>query len=266
MGNILEVKNLVCGYDDKSIIKDLSFSVNDGDFIGVLGPNGSGKTTLFRALTKIIRHYKGEILLKGKNLSEISFSELARSVAVLPQFLNVIFPFTVEEYVCMGRFPYLKRFEKLGSSDMEIVEKAMVEFDVISLKEKKISELSGGERQRVFLAQAIAQQPKILLLDEPITHLDIKHQVEIMDILKNMNTNGITILSIMHDLNLASEYCNRIILIKEGRVSADGKPESVLNYKLIEDVYNTIVVVKENPISKKPYVVLVSNLPAGKQA
>jgi iron complex transport system ATP-binding protein len=177
---------------------------------------------------------------------------------VLPQVLEIAFSFGVAEFVAMGRYPHLRRFERLKRNDLRVVEEAMEATDVLHLRERRISELSGGERQRVILAQAFAQEPRLLLLDEPTTHLDIGHQVEVLSIIRKLNREkGLTIIMILHDLNLASEYCNWLILLKEGRIFKEGPPKDVLTYQNIEDVYRTSVVVGESPVSSKPHVFLV---------
>ena len=185
MGHILRVNNLVCGYERKEVLKKVSFSVEEGSFLGIIGPNGSGKTTLFRAITRVLRPYRGEIFYKEKAISRIPRRELAREVAVLPQALSITFSYSVEEFVLMGRFPYLGRLEKAKDVDLKIVEKAMSLADVQPLRGRMISELSGGEKQRAILAQALAQEPKLLLLDEPTSHLDIGHQIEILDLVRS---------------------------------------------------------------------------------
>lgn len=256
---LLKVNNLSCGYDKKEVIKNVSFFVNKGDFLGVIGPNGAGKTTLFRAITGILEPSRGVVSYKDKSISETSPRDFAREVAVMPQIQNIPFPLSVEEFVLMGRFPHLGRFQPLGSNDYQILKEVLALADISDFRERKIGELSGGERQRVILAQGLAQQPTLLLLDEPTSHLDIAHQVQILDLIKRMNRQkGMTALVILHDLNLASNYCDRLILLKEGRIFKEGSPGEVLTLKNIEEVYKTVVVVKENPISSKPYILLVS--------
>lgn len=256
---LLKVKSLSCGYDKREVIRNISFNVFEGDFLGIIGPNAAGKTTLFRAITAILEPSNGAVLYKSKNISKISPRDFAREVAVIPQIQDIPFPFSVEEFVLMGRFPHLNRFQPLRPNDYEILKEVLALADISDFRERKIGELSGGERQRVILAQGLAQQPTLLLLDEPTSHLDIAHQVQILDLIKRLNRQkGMTVLVILHDLNLASNYCDRLILLKEGRVFKEGSPFEVLTFKNIEEVYKTVVVVKENPISSKPYVLLVS--------
>lgn len=257
--DLLRVNDLICGYGDAKVLKEVSFSVDKGSLLGIVGPNGAGKTTLFRAITRILRPWKGEISYCGKGLNRISRRDLAREVAVLPQILEISFSFSVEQFISMGRFPHLKKFQPLRKYDLEVIEKVMALCDVLPFRERKISELSGGERQRAILAQAFAQEPRLLLLDEPTAHLDIGHQVEILDLIRRLNRErGLTVIMVLHDLNLASEYCDRLILLKEGRIFKKGSPKEVLTFENIEKVYNTVVIVKENPISSRPYILLVS--------
>lgn len=258
MKGLLEVNNLVCGYEDREIIREISFIIEDGAFLGIIGPNGAGKTTLFRALTKIIRPVRGTISYRGKNILGLSVREMAREIAVMPQILDIPFSFTVEEFVSLGRYPHLDRFMTLDKSDREVIYEAMDETGIRDIRNRKVKQLSIGERQRVLFAQALAQEPKLILLDEPVSHLDIRYQVEFMELLSSLNKNGLTVVVILHDLNLASEYCRNLLLLDKGRIKRQGVPTEVIDYKIIEEVYNTLVVVEKNPISNKPYVLLVS--------
>jgi len=258
MGNILEIKNLVCGYVEKEIIKQVSFSAKEGEFLGIIGPNGSGKTTLLRSITGLLKYWEGEVLYNGRNISKIPLREFAQNVAVLPQILNINFSFTVQQLVLMGRYPYLKKFQSINKKDLDIAKNSMSLTDISHLTERRVGELSGGEWQRVLIAQALTQEPKLLLLDEPTTHLDITHQIETLDLIKKLNKEkNLTIIVVLHDLNMASEYCEKIIMLENGEIYREGTPEEVLTYKNIEEVYKTIVVVIENPVSKKPHVVLI---------
>ncbi|MDI6788763.1 MAG: heme ABC transporter ATP-binding protein [Planctomycetota bacterium] len=255
---MLKISNLSSGYTQKEVIKNISFEINNGEFVAIIGPNGSGKTTLFRTITKVIPAYQGQLLYKEKEIREWFINGLAREIAVVPQFLFLAFPFTVRDFVGVGRTPHLGRLESLSAYDKEVINQAMEITESESLAERSVTELSGGELQRVFLAQALAQEPKLLLLDEPTSHLDIGHQVEILHLLKKLNQEkGLTILIILHDLNLASDYSDRLVLLDNGRVYKIGTPYEVLTYQNIEAVYKTVVVVNENPVTKKPHILLV---------
>lgn len=258
MTNLLRINNLSGGYANVQVIKDISLAIQGGDFIGLIGPNGCGKTTLLRLLTRILPLQKGGVFLEDKDISKMKLKEICREVAFVQQDTMINFPFTVSEIVLMGRIPHLKRLQTESKKDFAIAEAALVMTDTINLKHKNINELSSGERQRVIIAKALAQEPILLLLDEPTSHLDIGHQIQILDLLKRLNRkNNLTIVMVLHDLNLAGEYCNRIVLLNEGKVFKEGVPQEVLTYQNIEAVYKTVVVVHENPINKKPFVILV---------
>lgn len=256
---MLKAENLTAGYGDGFHIRDISFQIGAGDFTGIIGPNGSGKTTLLKAFTKVLKPAAGRILLDSEDIRNVGFREAARKFAVVPQAVEAGF-ISVEDYVLMGRIPYYGRFQLFeGSRDREIAEEYMELTGVSGLRGKFMSEVSGGERQLAAIARALTQEPDILFLDEPTSHLDIKHQVEILDLLSEMNSSrGITVVCVLHDLNLAGEYCSGLVLMDGGGIYKTGKPKEVLIYKTIEKVYDTVVVVTENPVSGKPYVVPVS--------
>ena len=256
---MLEIKGLTCGYDSKTVLRDINLRVDSGEFVGIIGPNGSGKTTFLRALTRVLRPKKGVVLFEGKNICEMQFKELAKKIAVVSQNFAAGCV-SVEEFVLLGRIPHFERFQFLESKkDMEIAQRCMSLTDTLRLDSRLVGEISGGERQLALIARALTQEPKLLLLDEPTTHLDITHQVGILDLIKKLNKElGLTVIMVLHDLNLASEYCERLVLINEGRVYRSGRPEEVLNYQVIEEVYKTVVVVEKNPISSRPYILIVS--------
>ncbi len=259
MDTLLKINNLSGGYYKKTIVKDISLDIKESDFVGIIGPNGSGKTTLLRLMSKVLAPQKGSIAFKGKDISGMSLKEYARSVAFVGQDTVINFSFTVLEIVLMGRIPHLERLQLEGKHDFSVAEKSLAETDISHLRDKNIDELSSGERQRVIIAKALTQEPLLLFLDEPTSHLDIGHQIQVLDLLKRLNRqNNLTVVTVLHDLNLAGEYCNRIVLLDGGRVFKEGNPEDVLTYQNIEDVYKTVVVVNKNPINSKPYVLLVS--------
>ncbi len=256
---MLEIKNLTCGYDEKIVLQGIDLKANAGEFIGVIGPNGSGKTTLIRAISRLVRPRAGSIFLAGKNIWQMSFNELAKTIAVVSQSLETG-SLSVEELVILGRLPYFRRFQFLETrQDVEAAERCMALTGIIRLKDKPIYTISFGERQLAFISRALAQEPKLLLLDEPTSHLDIAHQVQVLDLLSKLNKElSLTIIMVLHDLNLAAEYCRRLVLIHEGRIHKTGTPSEVLTYQTIEDVYKTVVLVEKNPVSSKPCVLLVS--------
>lgn len=259
MKNYLNLTNVSAGYGKKKVLDRISLNIASGDFCGIIGPNGAGKTTLFRVVNGICPPWEGNISLKEKPLASVSRRERARCIATMPQFQELPFSITVEECVRMGRYPHRSRWQPLTSGDIHSIEEAMRLTGTMNIRHMSLHELSGGERQRALLAQALAQEPELLLLDEPTAHLDIGHQVEIMDLVRELNiSRGMTVVTVLHDLNLAGEYCSRLVLMDRGTIAAQGSPEEVLTYETIECVYRTVVVVKSNPVSHKPYVVSVS--------
>jgi iron complex transport system ATP-binding protein len=258
MSVLLKINNLSGGYHQEDIIRNLSLEVKQGDFLVIIGPNGSGKTTFLRLVSRVLSLRSGEILYKDENILRMSLKEFCRKVAFVPQDVNTNFSFTVMELVLMGRIPHLRRLEFEGKKDMDIALDKLKLTDTLHLKDKRIDELSAGERQRVIIARALAQEPELLLLDEPTAHLDIGHQVQALDLLKKLNIhNSLSIVMILHDLNLASAYSNRIALLDKGRIFKEGRPKDVLTYQNIEAVYKTVVLVNDNPVTGKPNVVLV---------
>lgn len=256
---MLRINNLTCGYDSEPVLKDINMNVEEADLVGIIGPNGSGKTTLLRAITRVLKPQAGEITFRGRNVWQMGIRELAREVAVVSQSAETA-PMAVEEYVLLGRIPYYERFQFLERrKDRKIARQAMELTGSLAIKDKLMGEISGGERQLALIARALAQEPSLLLLDEPTAHLDIAHQVDILDLVRRLNREfGLTVITVLHDLNLASEYCRRLVLLSEGTVRQAGPPEEVIDYKTIEDTYNTVVVVEKNPISGKPFVLVVS--------
>lgn len=255
----LKIDRLYGGYGREIVLKDISFDINKGEFLGVIGPNGAGKSTLLKLMSRVLYPQKGSILFEDKDITKINLKELCRKAAFVPQETAVGFPFSVWEMVMMGRIPHLKRLQVETKHDHCVAQEALAMTDSLHLKEKDISRLSAGERQRVIIARALAQEPVLLFLDEPTSHLDIGHQAQILDLLKRLNRQAcLTVIMVLHDLNLAGEYCDRLILLNDGRVFKDGTPEEVLTYQNIEEVYRTVVIVSKNPVSSKPYVVVVS--------
>ncbi len=254
---LLKIEGLSAGYGETIVLHDIGCTVSWGELIGIIGPNGSGKTTLLRAITRILRPHKGRILIDSKNVWKIPLRELSQMVAVSSQLVD---PFltTVEEYVLLGRLPHYKQYQFFETrNDEAIVEQYMKLTDTHRLRGSLISELSGGERQLASIARALAQEPILLLLDEPTSHLDITHQAQIMELIRRLNRDlGLTVLMVLHDLNLASEYCNKLMLINNGAIHSFGTPEEVLTYQTIEEVYKTVVIVEKSPLTGKPYVFL----------
>ena len=260
--NAIEVHNIECGYGGEPVLKDVSLDVPSGDFLGILGPNGSGKTTLLRALTGIIKTQAGRIAVNGTDVNTLRPRDIARRIACVMQDNAASagvgnLAFTVREIVGMGRTPYLSRTGWETARDREAAEEAMKLAEVSHLADRPVTELSGGEKQRAFIGMALAQDCDIILLDEPTSHLDIAHQIGILDLFAALNHDaGKTVLGVFHDLNLAAEYCERILLLKEGRVAGLGRPEDVLTAQNIEAIYGASVVVQPSPATNRPHVFL----------
>jgi iron complex transport system ATP-binding protein len=254
---ILDITDLRVGYNKKAVVDELSLRVGPGTFYGIIGPNGAGKSTLFKAASGVLRPWKGSIKLKSKDVYRMPRRELANIMAAVPQFQEAFFPFRVREFVQMGRYPKRGRFGMLHSSDHKIIEESMHLMKIEALADKRIDELSGGELQRVHISQALAQEPEILMLDEPTSHLDIGHQSIMLNLLrKRCLSTGIPILMIVHDLNLAAAYCDRLVLMEEGRVFSEGAPLEVLTKKNVDAVYKTSVEIMTDESLGYPHIFL----------
>ncbi len=261
----------VCGvefaYDAVKALDGVSLAVDEGEFLGLLGPNGSGKTTLLRCLTGILKPKVGAVLLDGREVLSMKAAEVAKKMAVVPQDTTTTFDFTVLDVVLMGRHPHLGRLGRETEKDLEAVQRAMKLTGVWHLADRSINELSGGEKQRVFIARALAQEPKVLLLDEPTTHLDLNHQLEIMDLLEKLRAEQeLTIIAVLHDLNLAARYCSQLVLMSHGRIRAMGPVEEVLREDIIREVYGVEVEVRKHPITGSLYVVPLSTMKSRRAA
>ena len=244
-------------------LEQLSFQVAGGEILGIVGPNGSGKSTLLKLLAGLLSPQSGTILLGGRSIRQLSQQDIARFVAVVPQEYVQVFPFTVAETVLMGRFPHRKtRYWSIGLEDDTEVDLlqahgAMTETDVLSLADRLVSDLSGGERQRVIIARALAQEPKILLLDEPTAFLDINHQIEICSLIGRLRAERqLTVMLVSHDLNVASQYCDRVLMLKEGKLCRIGSPGETIRSDVLRSVYGCEVVVDTHPQTGRPRVTM----------
>ncbi|MBM4443312.1 MAG: ABC transporter ATP-binding protein [Candidatus Rokubacteria bacterium] len=262
MSALVELREVTFGYAAPAgrrarafRLAPLSLTIEDGEVLGVIGPNSAGKTTLIRLLTRVVHPSSGEIRLAGRPLASLSAAALARAVAVVPQELPHAFPFTVAQLVLMGRYPHApgRYFER--PEDRAIARAAMEATGVLALAELPLAELSGGERQRAVLARALAQEPRLLVLDEPTAHLDLRYQAECVGLLRRLNrTRGMTVVLVAHDLNLAAEVCDRLLLLAWGEVARLGPPEQVLEEETLRAVYGTEVIVDKAPSSARPRV------------
>jgi iron complex transport system ATP-binding protein len=255
----LTIDSINCGYGSIEILDNISFEVKSGEFLGILGPNGSGKTTLLKSISRVLKPRKGTILIDTQNIYDMKSLELAKQMAVVPQSSPISFDFTALEVVLMGRNPHMKRFQMEGKSDLEIAKNAMEVTRTWDFADRPITELSGGEIQRVIIARALTQEPKVLLLDEPTTHLDISNQLEIMDMIKRLSiTKKLLIVAVFHDFNLAARYCDSIILLKDGKIVAVGKSEETLTSENLKQVFSVDTIVKKHPITGQLHVIPIS--------
>lgn len=252
---MLDIEGISFKYNAARVLDDVSFHAGKGECIGIIGPNGSGKSTLLKTLSKILKPDAGRVVLGGRGLEEYSTRELARNMAVVPQDTGIDFDFTCLEVVLMGRSPHMRRFEIEGRKDTDIALEAMLLTSTGHLRDRPFAELSGGERQRVIIARALAQQPSVLLLDEPVSHLDINHQIEILDLVSRLKAErGLVVIVILHDLNLAARYCDRLLLLSESRILAAGPPDAVLTREYIGAAFHANVLVKKHPVTGYLYV------------
>jgi iron complex transport system ATP-binding protein len=256
---ILEVKDLSAGYGNGPVIQDISFSVEPGEFVTVLGRNGSGKSTLIKALQKLVRDVGGEVRIEGTNISGWGRRRMARGIAYVPQIYDPVFDFRVAEIILMGRYIHQGRLGGPAASDSETLKEVLRLTQTSHLKDKLMAHLSGGERQRVFIARALAQDTPLLFLDEPSSHLDISYQVEIYEILRSLGREkGKTILAAEHNINLAALYSQRLIFLKEGRISGQGRPSELITKDNIKRIFDADVDIRENLRSGLPEISLVA--------
>lgn len=256
---MLYIENLVSAYANNIVLKGVSLRVKKGSFTGIIGPNGSGKTTLYKSIVGEMTISSGNIIIDGSPISNISPKDKAKNIAVVTQNVDNE-SIIVEDYVLMGRLPYRKKLQLFESKiDLEIAHKYMKLTGVYELRQKMMTELSGGEQQLVAIAKALTQEPKILLLDEPTSHLDISHQMQILNLIQRLNEHyTLTVAMIIHDLNLASEYCDYLIMMKQGEIFTQGTPTEVLKKSVIENVYETDVTTITNKLTNNPLIVLAS--------
>ena len=253
---LLSVNGVECRYGSVKILEEVNFTVNEGDFVGIIGPNGSGKTTLLKSISRTLKPYKGSIILDKSDIYSLKSVDLAKQMAIVPQESNIGFSFSALDIVMMGRNPHMKRFQMESDTDLTIVRKAMNRTNTWHLADRPINELSGGEKQRVVIARALAQEPKVLLLDEPLTHLDMINQLEIMDLVKELCVKErLIVLEVIHDLNLAARYCSSILLLKDAKIFAAGPVENVLTSDNIKAVFNVDAIVKKSLVTNSLFVI-----------
>jgi iron complex transport system ATP-binding protein len=259
----LAVAALSAGYGrsgaGRAVLEAISFEVGRGELVGVLGPNGAGKSTLVRAISGVLPRYDGSVRVLGDEVRALAPRELARRLAVVPQEPRFELPFTALEIVLLGRHPHLSGLAFESADDVAIARRALARVDAAALADRAIDELSAGERQRVVFARALAQEAPLLLLDEPASFLDLRHEVELFDRLRELAASGRAVVAVLHDLNLAAEYCDRLLLLKSGRVAAFGATGDVLTYANLKAVYETEVYVDLNDLTGRLVVTALSS-------
>lgn len=254
----LRLEQVSLGYGKGTILKDASLEASPREVLGIIGPNGSGKSTLIRGMTRLLVPSSGQIFIDGHTIGQLKHSELARLIAVVPQ--NAVLPelFTALEVVLMGRTPHLGLFRYESNSDLDIVQKAMESTNTAHLAERRIGELSGGEKQRLVVARALAQEPRIILLDEPTAQLDINYQIETLELIRQLcREQNLIVVIALHDLNLAAQYCDRLIILNNGKIHSQGTPEIVVNARTIKEVYGAEVYVYPHPVNNLPATLIV---------
>ena len=252
----LKAINLSSGYNNRIILKDINLSIPKGKISVIIGANGCGKSTLLKTIANLIEIQNGRVTLDDKNIKDYKLKDLAKDLGLLPQSPILPESITVADLIARGRFPYRKSFKPLSNEDLSVINRAMEMTNITDLADRFVDELSGGQRQRVWIAMALAQDTDILLLDEPTTYLDIAYQVEVLDILTDLNIKySTTIVMVLHDINLSCRYADYLFAIKNGKLIAEGKPENILNDKLIKDIYNMEAKIITDPVSKSPMIV-----------
>jgi len=243
----LEARALSLAYGERTAVRDATLRVEPGEMLALIGPNGSGKSTLLRGLARLMRPRAGGVWLDGADLWSLSAREVARRLAILPQTPDAGLDLTVEELVARGRYPHQSLLRGLGARDLEVIAGAIADADLEGLRARPLGTLSGGERQRAWIALALAQEPRILLLDEPTAFLDARHSVEVMELLRRLQAGGLTVLVVLHDLLLAARYADRVAALAEGRIVAEGAPESVFRPDLLTSVFGIEMALLEDP-------------------
>ncbi len=253
---VLEFQQVHAGYGSREILSGFSARLEPGEFVGLIGANGAGKSTLIKCVSGLLSLRSGRILIDGRDNSGLQPGERAKKVAVVPQAFEVEYDFTVEDIVFMGRNPYIREKGHNKAKDQELVNRALRMTKTEEFAGRLFSQLSGGEKQRVIIARAIAQEPEVILLDEPTSALDLSHQIEVMELIRRLNEEeGLTVVAVLHDVNLAARYCKRLIMLNDGMVIADGAPEQVIVKKNLNQIYHMKMMVRDNPLFGCPEIV-----------
>ncbi len=253
---VIEARGASAGYHDATILEGVSLGARAGEWVAVLGPNGAGKSTLIRLLAGTLAPRSGSVWLGGRELASLGREAIARELAVVPQDSDVAFGFSVRQVVMMGRAPHQSGLLLARPVDEEVVDRALARCDVAGLAERPLAELSGGERRRVTIARALAQEPRVLLLDEPAAHLDVRHAVQVGDLVRSeVSERKVACITVLHDLAAAARWADRVVLLAEGRVCADGPPDDVLRPDRLESVFGMRIRVARDAELDLPYVV-----------
>lgn len=263
----LQIDNIRVGYDDKTIVHDLSIEIPDGKITTIIGANGCGKSTLLKAITRIIPHQSGTVILDGENIHKMNTKHLARELAILPQSPESASGLLVEELVSYGRFPYQKGLGNLSKKDREMIDWALESTNTAEFRKRPVDALSGGQRQRVWIAMALAQETDIIFLDEPTTYLDMAHQLEVLELLQKLNEEeGRTIVMVLHDLNQAARFSDYMVALNTGHLIKAGTATEVMTNETLREVFNIDAVIGEDPRTEKPMCVTYNLLKLEEQS
>ena len=261
VAKIIDAQGVTVAIDGKPILKSASLQAGQGELIGLIGPNGAGKTMLIRALSGLLSAQEGKVYLDGRDMERLGPKDIAKTIALLPQNTLLDFGFTCMEVVLMGRNPHMRPFQIEGSEDRAIAGEAMAFTGTTQFAHRPITTLSGGERQRVLISRALAQQPRLLLLDEPTANLDIQHQLQVMELLRGLTGEGLTVIVAMHDLSLAARFCHRLLLLYQGQVLADGRPSQVLTPENLERAFGIRALTYMDPVTASLTVQVLAPVP-----
>lgn len=258
MDTVLTLENIGFRYEKKWAVRNIDLRLHPGEILGIIGPNGSGKSTLLNIMDGLLSPQEGEVLIRNRPIRDLGRAEIVREVAMVSQENHFRFSFTSMEVVLMGRYPHLKRLQFEGEKDLEIAYSSLKATHTTELAERSIHELSGGERQRVLIARALAQEPRVILLDEPTSFLDLKYKREIFRLVSELSGDkGLSVAIVSHDIDLVAQYCHRLIMLKNGSIYDSGEPESVITASNIDDVYDCPVMVDKNPETGRPRINLI---------
>jgi len=252
---VIHLQNVTFSYNGKAVLKNIELTVRSGEFVGIIGPNGAGKSTLLKIMAALYQPTNGFYTLYGKSLKHWKRKEIARKIGYVPQSVDLTFPFTVRQVIEMGRYPYFNGIIGGDAGGETFVNKAMELTDLHGLENRLFPSLSGGEKQRVIIASVLAQNTDIMLLDEPTAALDLKHQIAVLKLLKNLVVNEQkTVVLVTHEINLAAQFCNRLYLLNDGQLAKQGPPDEVLQFNLIQEVYGVNVYIDINPFTHSIYI------------